>query len=110
MRRDAIRETWSSVFFLLAILHWHFRAKTPCKIGIVHSFSCSSQDVVLPTHTASGSSQGCSRRLDGEHTQLIASKLPGPEGRGGTGVAQLFPERTPLIIIQVYGHQGEEGL
>jgi hypothetical protein len=29
VRRDAIRETWLSVFFLLAILHWHFRAKTP---------------------------------------------------------------------------------
>jgi hypothetical protein len=34
MRRDAIRETWSSVFFLLAILHWHFRAKIPCKIKL----------------------------------------------------------------------------
>jgi hypothetical protein len=34
MRRDAIRETWSSVFFLLAILHWHFQAKTPCKIKL----------------------------------------------------------------------------
>jgi hypothetical protein len=34
VRRDAIREAWSSVFFLLGILHWHFRAKTPCKIKL----------------------------------------------------------------------------
>jgi hypothetical protein len=34
MRRDAIRGAWSSVFFLLAIPHWHFRAKTPCKIKL----------------------------------------------------------------------------
>jgi hypothetical protein len=34
VRRDAIRETWSSVFFLLASLHWHFRAKTLCKIKL----------------------------------------------------------------------------
>jgi len=27
MRRDAIREMWSSVFFLLTILHWHFRCQ-----------------------------------------------------------------------------------
>jgi hypothetical protein len=32
VRRDAVRETWISVFFLLTILHWHFRAKTTCKI------------------------------------------------------------------------------
>jgi len=34
VRRDAIREPGSSVFFLLAILHWHFRAKTLCKIKL----------------------------------------------------------------------------
>ena len=34
VRRDAISETWSSIFFLLAILHWHFRAKTPCTIKL----------------------------------------------------------------------------
>src|SRR5438309_11255742 len=58
--------------------------------------------------TRAAPSQGCSRRLDGEHAQLIASKLPCPEGRGGTGVAQLFPERTPLVLVQVSWHQGEE--
>ena len=47
---------------------------------------------------------------DGEHTQLIASILPGPQGRGCTGVAQVFPERTPLIVVQVCWHQGKEGL
>jgi hypothetical protein len=31
VRRDAIRETGSSVFFLLTILHWHLQAKPPCK-------------------------------------------------------------------------------
>jgi hypothetical protein len=31
VRRDAIRGAGSSVFFLLAILHWHFRAKIPVK-------------------------------------------------------------------------------
>src|SRR4029453_13264169 len=51
-----------------------------------------------------------SQRRDGEHPQLIASILPGPEGRGHAGVAQLFPERAPLIVIQVGWHQGEEGL
>ena len=34
VRRDAIRVAWSSIFFLLAILPWHFRAKTPCKIKL----------------------------------------------------------------------------
>ena len=34
MRRDAIRGVWSFVFFLLAILHWHSRVKTPCKIKL----------------------------------------------------------------------------
>jgi hypothetical protein len=29
VRRDAIRVVWSSIFFLLAILPWHFRVKTP---------------------------------------------------------------------------------
>src|SRR5919197_2006886 len=60
--------------------------------------------------TRSGQSQGCSRRLDGEYTQPIASKLPTPEGWGGTGVAQVFPEGAPLIVVQVRWHQGKEGL
>ena len=31
VRRDAIRETGSSIFFLLTILHRHFQAKPPVK-------------------------------------------------------------------------------
>ena len=34
MRRDAKRGVGISVFFLFSILHWHFRAKTPCKIKL----------------------------------------------------------------------------
>jgi hypothetical protein len=34
VRRDAIRGTRRSVLFLLSILHWHFRAKTLCKIKL----------------------------------------------------------------------------
>jgi hypothetical protein len=34
MRRDAIRRTRSSTFFPLPILHWHFRAKTTCKLRL----------------------------------------------------------------------------
>jgi hypothetical protein len=34
VRRDAIRGARRSVLFLLSILHWHFRAKTLCKIKL----------------------------------------------------------------------------
>src|SRR5215813_2330728 len=50
------------------------------------------------------------RCREAEHPQSIAPILPGPEGRGHTGVAQVFPERTALIVVQVGWHQGEEGL
>ena len=73
--------------------------------GIVHS-PC------RLTHDGGGwlTTRERSRRLDDEHTQLIASKRPGPQGRGGTGVAQVFPEGPPLRLVQVRWHQGEEGL
>src|SRR5215470_9494527 len=50
------------------------------------------------------------RRLDSKHTQPIASILSSPERWGRTGVAQLFPEGTTLIVVQICWHQGEEGL
>jgi hypothetical protein len=44
---------------------------------------------------------GSLRPLDGQHPQLIAPILPRPQGRGRTGVAQLFPEGAPLVVVQV---------
>jgi len=31
VRWDAVRGTRSADFFLLSILHWHFRTQSPCK-------------------------------------------------------------------------------
>ena len=59
--------------------------------------------------TRAAAPQGWSRRPDGAHAQSRASLLPGPEGEGRPGVAEVFPVCASLDSVHIRSPQGEEG-
>jgi hypothetical protein len=78
-----------------------------CATGWRRPLDHTRPNTVIGTRTTRATApQGWPRRPDGAHAQSRASLLPGPEGKGRPGVAEVLPVCASLVSVQIRSPRG----